>query len=792
MKNRTLFANLVGGILMSPFALEAASPDLNVITPRGGEVGTEIQTQFIGDRLHDTAEIVSYSPQIKPLEFKVVDKKKVDVKLAIAKDCPIGEHLFRLRTKSGLSTIRSFWVGQFPNVAETEPNGDFNAPQKVKLNTTVEGVIKVEDVDYFSVEAKKGQRIAVEVEGMRLGRVFDGRLLDPYVAILDKNRFELAFADDTALLQQDAFATAVAPEDGTYIIEIRDSAYEGNDRSRYRLHIGDFPRPSAVYPGGAKVGTEREFTLIGDPSGTKKMKFKVEGKPGERVPVFAKKDGRSAPSPNYVRASTFGDVLEAEPNNDQKQATPSQALPFAFNGIIEKPGDVDWFRFSAKKGQRFTFRAIAKAIQSPLDAVLNVYDADGKHIGGNDDSGGLDSKYDFKPQKDGDYFVRVRDHLDNGGPDYVYRIEAEPPVAGLSLSTPQFSRRDYQSRQMIYVARGNRSGIVVNLARRSFSADVNLATGTLPKGVTLNSKGIPKALTSAPLLFDAAKDAPLGVSLVSLNGIHAENSDVRGEWTQKLDFVIANPNNTVFYRSFTDKLAVAVVEEVPFHIEFETPKVPIVRKGTFPLKVKAVRKEGFKAPIDIRLLTRTPGVSATTTVRIPEGKNEVTYPISANGSAATGTFHFVVMGEANTPNGQAIASSDYIPLTVAEPYLDMKIEMASVTQGQSTNLVCKIEHKTPFEGKAKVRLTGLPAKCEAPELTFTKDTKELVFPVKTAPDSPKGQHKGLFCSVEIPDNGGIVLHALAQGGILRIDPPKPPKPTPKPEPKKEVAQANPK
>ncbi|MEM0897234.1 MAG: PPC domain-containing protein [Verrucomicrobiota bacterium] len=788
MKHRILFAHLLGGLLLAPFALQAASPAFDVITPRGGQVGTEIQTRIYGDRLQDTAEIVSYSPQIQVREFKVVDKKKVDVKLAIAKDCPLGEHLFRVRTKSGLSTIRSFWVGQFPNVAEAEPNGDFNAPQKIKMNSTVEGVIKVEDVDYFAVDAKKGQRIAVEVEGMRLGRVFDGRLLDPYVAILDKNRFELAFADDTALLQQDAFATAIAPENGTYFIEIRDSAYEGNDRSRYRLHIGDFPRPSAIYPAGVKAGAEREFTLIGDPSGTKKMKFKVEGDAGERVPVFVKKDGRSAPSPNYVLPGTFGDVLEAEPNNDREKATPGQPLPFAFNGIIEKPGDMDWFRFSAKKGQRFTFRAIAKAVQSPLDAVINVYDAEGKHIGGNDDSGGLDSKYDFKPQKDGEYFVRVRDHLDNGGPDYIYRIEAEAPVPGLSLSTPQFNRRDYQSRQMIYVARGNRSGLVVNLARRSFSADVNLATDTLPKGVTLKSKGIPKALTSAPLLFEAAKDAPLGVSLVSLNGVHAKNSDIRGEWTQKLDFVIANPNNTVFYRSLTDKLAVAVVEEVPFRLEFETPKVPIVRKGTFPLKIKAVRKEGFKAPIDVRLLTRTPGISATTTVKIPEGKNEVTYPITANGSAATGTFHFAVMGEANTPEGQVLASSDYIPLTVAEPFLDMKIEMASVTQGQSTKLVCKLEHKTPFEGKAKVRLTGLPAKCEAPELTFTKDTKELVFPVKAAPDSPKGQHKGLFCSVEVPDNGGIVLHALAQGGVLRIDPPKPPKPTPKPEPKKEVAQ----
>ena len=53
-----------------------------------------------------------------------------------------------------------------------------------------------EDVDYYAVEAKKGQRLSVEVEGLRLGESF----FDPSVAIMDTNRFVLAAADDTPLL----------------------------------------------------------------------------------------------------------------------------------------------------------------------------------------------------------------------------------------------------------------------------------------------------------------------------------------------------------------------------------------------------------------------------------------------------------------------------------------------------------------------------------------------------------------------------------------------------------------
>ena len=49
------------------------------------------------------------------------------------------------------------------------------------MNVTVNGVADNEDVDYFVVEAKKGERITAEVEGLRLGITE----FDPYVAILN-------------------------------------------------------------------------------------------------------------------------------------------------------------------------------------------------------------------------------------------------------------------------------------------------------------------------------------------------------------------------------------------------------------------------------------------------------------------------------------------------------------------------------------------------------------------------------------------------------------------------------
>ena len=57
---------------------------------------------------------------------------------------------------------------------ETEPNSDAARAQAVALGTTVNGVAQYEDVDYFAVDLAAGQKLAAEVEAIRLGQqLFD-------------------------------------------------------------------------------------------------------------------------------------------------------------------------------------------------------------------------------------------------------------------------------------------------------------------------------------------------------------------------------------------------------------------------------------------------------------------------------------------------------------------------------------------------------------------------------------------------------------------------------------------
>ncbi len=195
-------------------------------------------------RIGDTPQLLFYEPGLSVTAIEVASPTAVKAKIAIAPDCRLGMHPVRLRTASGISNLRLFAVGALPQLAEAEPNSDFAQPQKVALDSTINGVVQNEDVDYYLVEAKKGERITAEIEAVRLCTGFgNSNFFDPYLAIMDTGRFELSRNDDAPLLKQDAMVSLLAPEDGTYVIQVRDSSYGGSGDHRYRLHVGRFPRP---------------------------------------------------------------------------------------------------------------------------------------------------------------------------------------------------------------------------------------------------------------------------------------------------------------------------------------------------------------------------------------------------------------------------------------------------------------------------------------------------------------------------------------------------------------------
>lgn len=773
------------GILPHAFSLFLAvaaqagfTPELNLIEPRGGQRGTELDIHFHGERLDGLQELLAYQPGIEVRSIAIENPKHATAKIFIKPDAPLGEHQFRVRTGGGVSFLRSFFVGQFPTVAEADPNDTPEQAQRIEPNTTVQGVAKAEDPDYYVCSLKKGQRFSAEVEGMRLGRT----MFDTYVAIVDPKGFEIASCDDAALLRTDSFVSVIIPEDGDYRVLVREAAYEGSDACQYRVSIGTFTRPTAVFPNGARPGETVEFKFIGDPAGDFTESIAIPADATGRFPLFPSRDGIHAPSPLWIKVSPLASVAEAEPNAGLKDATKAPELPFAVHGIVGQDLDNDFVSFKAAKGENLTLKVFARDLRSPLDAVLSVRDAKGKNLASNDDQGGPDPVLQWTAPEAGEYFAVVRDQLQRGGPDFTYRLEVTRRDAAIAAALPVVERNNSQKWKVVSVPRGNRYATLVNFSRENIGCDLNFEPESLPAGVSMKAPLVHRSVSAAPVVFEAAADAAPAGSLHRFKVKSAGDAPpLEGRLRDVVNHVEVN-NQGAYHSAESDRIVVAVIDEAPFHLELETPAVPIVKNGTLQLKVKAVRKEGYKEAITLRFLWNPPGIGTPATVAMAADQSEALYEVNANGDAAPGEWQVCILGEANTPQGPVLVSTTLVPLRIAEPYLGMTIDMAATEQGKPTTMICKVDYATAFTGNATAELLGLPHGTKTQPVPFPHGQAEVHFPIEVAGDATVGKHTALFCRVTIPENGQTILHQVGQGGTLRIDKPAANTPPPPPPP----------
>ncbi len=98
------------------------------------------------------------------------------------------------------------------------------------------------------------------------------------------------------------------------------------------------------------------------------------------------------------------------------------------NGNIEYEGDFDWYRFSARTGNRYTI-SLAGAGENGLgDPLLRVVDGEGNELASNDDAeGSLNSQLEFIPRANGNVFIEARGY----GDGYTGRYEINVTAARL-------------------------------------------------------------------------------------------------------------------------------------------------------------------------------------------------------------------------------------------------------------------------------------------------------------------------------------------------------------------------
>src|SRR5688500_19888795 len=111
------FAVLTLAVVLAPSTF-AADATLTRVMPRGATRGTEVELTLAGNHLEDAQEILFYEPGITVKELKAENPTTLKAKVAVAPDARLGEYRLRVRTATGVSHLRTFFVGALPSVEE--------------------------------------------------------------------------------------------------------------------------------------------------------------------------------------------------------------------------------------------------------------------------------------------------------------------------------------------------------------------------------------------------------------------------------------------------------------------------------------------------------------------------------------------------------------------------------------------------------------------------------------------------------------------------------------------------
>ena len=114
--------------------------------------------------------------------------------------------------------------------------------------------------------------------------------------------------------------------------------------------------------------------------------------------------------------------LEKE-RNDTLATAQKVAVPVTINGTLRGP-DQDYYRFTARAGERLVLEVEARRAGSAIDPVIRVLDATGRELASNNDAVGLgvDARVEVGFAKAGEYYAVVHDARFSDQEQNFYRL----------------------------------------------------------------------------------------------------------------------------------------------------------------------------------------------------------------------------------------------------------------------------------------------------------------------------------------------------------------------------------
>ena len=658
--------------------------------------------------------------------------------VTVPETASIGLHAVRAITDNGVSPLYLVYLDDLPTVAQEGTNTNVATPQGLTVPVGVDGTVANLTMQYFKFTAAAGQRLSFEVLAQRLGST-----LDPAIRLLGPNGRELAFEDDTAGLGGDCQLAHTFAEAGEYVLELRDIRYQGG---RYRLRIGDFPLVSTPFPLAVQRGQTIEVSPAGvDVTSIQPVSVAVSTDPLVNFQAVSFGGvGRAGSASATMAIVDTPQLLEQEPNDSVEQAQ-VVTLGTDMNGRFLQAGDIDHYRFTAKKDETVVIRGITRQVGSPTDLNFRLLNAQGGQIATVDDVKTDEGSLTQKIPADGDYILAVEDLTRRGGTDQVYRIELQPSAPAFTLAA---------SADQLTLPKGGTLAVTVTAARDGYGGPIELAVENLPAGVQVSRSVIGAGRNDAVLTLTAPADLATGqgwpVQIVGSGQV----GDKTLKATAEVSAVLQARNSAMRWPPKTLSTAVMAAGGAPspLNLVVEPAELIFGKHLSAKVKVTATRGEGLVEAITLAVTPDKtglpPGITAAV-APIPKDQNSVEITFTADDKAPLGEFNAALLGTLKQDKVNLTQTAPALRLNLKAP-LTVTVEPLAepLKRGTEATLKVKVDRNPALAGPITVTLLNLPAGVTAAPATIAAEVSEVDVKLTAAADAALGEIKTLAAKGE--------------------------------------------
>ncbi len=722
------------------------------------------------------------------------------IRVRIPNDTPTGLYDLRLTGPFGVSNprmlmVRSGKAGQESERVEVEPNGDLGEAQALRQGEGITGTIQSPtDVDYFKIEAKKGQKLSFVIRTSSIDSKLSGTL----------ELFDLSgkrVATGQSLFENDTLLVHTPTASGTMFARLSSQAYVlGGTEAFYHLSLADEPVVKGIFPNAIEAGKTAKVTVFGwnlpeglsvngMESGLEKTEIEVTAPESSaglihrtvKLPRMAFLDtfeqtvsGPNGTSAPFLIGMAYDPVVLDSGSNDDWSNAQTITTPCEVNGWFEKARDRDWYRFSAKKGERLSVELLGDRLGSDIDLQLAVFavPSTGKKptqplLDLDDNPEILHPQLFFSRSEDpvpslfnvpenGDYLIRIthREMEILSGPRYGYRLRLGPQRPGFSIVAIPANQVQPDA---LHFRPGSSNALMLFVSRfGGFTGSIRIEPSALPAGISTEGLTLVPGQRQGLLLLNAAARAPSVVEKVTVRAtaLVGGKETTREVPTASLLWAHPNPNNnqtvpllvrldqgTWVSTRDLDALG-ATVGQVAEDANIIGPG------GSINLTLKINRSERFTEVADISI-TGMPnqnsfslkGTIANRPLSIPAKETSIPVTIEARNNIPPGVYNLSLRVHTfeKDEKGQrsVIDFSEPIPVTFV-PNRIFDVNASAVGRwrpGAEAGLIIAVNRLSQYDGPVRVEVSfGEEGQGTVLPVEIPGDQNRIVIPVKLSED----------------------------------------------------------